>query len=332
MIAYMPFTHISAAHLEWITAVLGPLTVYMPGSAPAPDHMRRFSDRGLLDLRVPGQLDADQLAGALEQFKQWADIHNGGIADMAAFFKSSAGRAPLVDPFSPTQITHQIRHFDEAENGRGPASLFRAALFLAIAQEYDRHQDELARDFGALDVMEKEMLAQLSGKTAEPSGGLARARNLRPVGNTHEPGLYMTDSRIRAWAELAIKDDQPPQLLLTTSPAVWDHLTDLFADAVPMGSWDLGGESDAVDAARNRRDVLAAIASAARPDAGSLSRCMKPADIKCFFRLTLITLAGCPPQAAMRRLLSKNNSRVPGADGDPEAGNTLIGLVDTCRD
>ena len=332
MITYMPFTHISPVQLEWITAALGPLTVYMPGPTPAPDHMRRFSDRGLLDLRVPGQLDVDQLAGALEQFKQWADIHNGGIADMAAFFKSSAGRPPLVDPFSPTQITHQIRHFDETENGQGPASLFRAALFLAIAQEYDRHQDELARDLGALDVMEKDMLAQLSGKTARPPGGLARASNMPPVGNTHEPGLYMTGSRIRAWAELAIIDDQPPQLLLTTSPAVWDHLTDSFADAIPMGSWDLGGGSDAADAVRNRRGVLAAIASADRLDADSLSRWMKPADIKCFSRLTLVALAGCAPQTAMRRLLSKDHSHVSGAGVDPETGNTLIGLVDICRD
>ena len=332
MITYMPFTYISRGHMDAITQGLGPLTVYTPAAVLVPDHMLRFSNADLLDLREPAELAADQLAGALEQFRQWADTHKGNIADMAGFFKSSQGRPPLVDESDPTQITHQIRHFGETKNGRDTVPLFQAALFLAMAQEYDRHQDDVARDLGAVDTMEKKMLTQLSGHGAEPDEDFSGAGGPLAAGRAQASGLYMTDSRIKAWAQLAAADPVPSNLFLTTSHAVMAYLTDLFPDAMPMGCWDMGVDQDAGDVLRKRRAAIAAVAAASPIDANALSECMQPAREGCRSCLSVFALAGCSPRAMVMRLLSKDQNLSPRPGHGRETGNTLIGLVAAGRD
>jgi hypothetical protein len=327
MITYMPFTYISRDHLELIAKALGPLAVYSPAPALVPDHMRRFSDRQLIELRTPEAIETGQLVLALEQFKQWADIHNGGIADMAGFFKSTAGRPPLVDESSPTQITNQIRHFGETQSEDGMAPLFRAALFLAMAQEYDRHQDDMARGLVAVNSLNKKMLAQLSGSGSGRTESLAAGDNRLPAGGADEQGLFMTASRIHAWAELAVADNCTTHLFLTTSRAVMDHLTDLFPDTLPMGSWDMAPGQDADAAVGNRRNAIASIASGPVPDADALSICMAPAQRKGAMQLEVIALTDCAPRSMARRLLSKDHCPEGSPGHDPEAGHTLIGFV-----
>jgi hypothetical protein len=185
--------------------------------------MRDFADRGLLELIGPQDVDSGQLVLAFEQFKQWAHIHSGSsgsLAEMATYFKTSTGRPPLVDETSPTQISSQIRHFGEMTKGHGSAPLFKAALFLAMAQDYDRHQDDMVQELSAVQRREQQMLEQLSGQGVDPDEPIALTAARPAVGAPDESGLFMTEFRIKAWAELAFADQCAAHLVLTSSRAV----------------------------------------------------------------------------------------------------------------
>ena len=163
MICYMPFSFIEDETIRKLTSAVGPVTVYGPGPAMVPDHMQTWAQDGLLHLRYPRGLKQDALSRAMIEFKAWADLHRGEIADMAAFFKSRGAAPPLVDENQPTRIGDQIRHYGESADGDPAGALFQAALFLAMAQEYDHHNDAVAKELKSLLDMEKDMLTRLSG-------------------------------------------------------------------------------------------------------------------------------------------------------------------------
>jgi hypothetical protein len=57
--------------------------------------------------------------------------------------------------------------------GHGSAPLFKAALFLAMAQDYDRHQDDMVQELSAVQRREQQMLEQLSGQGVDPDEPIA---------------------------------------------------------------------------------------------------------------------------------------------------------------
>ena len=327
MMIYMPFTYISQSHLDWITATLGALSVY----APIPDlvsaQQRDYEKRELLDLRVPQGLDSQQLALAFRQFKQWAHMHDGRIADMAGYLKAAAGHPPLVDESSPTQITHQIRHFGEMDEDEAADPLFQAALFLAMAHEYDQHQDDMARDLNAVDILEKRMLEQMSDGSALEREGLSVAESTGPVGREDEAGLFMPESRIKAWAHLAAADTLAPALLLTTSQSVAGHVSELCADGIHLGTWSVDTAEGATQDANQIREIIASIASMARPDANALATCMVPARSDGNFQLDLMALPGCPPRSLIDRLRANPDAPATPPIHVQESDHTLVGLV-----
>jgi hypothetical protein len=328
MIAYMPFTYLSRDQLEGITAGLGPLTLLAPAPELVPAHMRDFADRGLLELIGPQDVDSGQLVLAFEQFKQWAHTHSGSsgsLAEMATYFKTSTGRPPLVDETSPTQISSQIRHFGEMTKGHGSAPLFKAALFLAMAQDYDRHQDDMVQELSAVQRREQQMLEQLSGQGVDPDEPIALTAARPAVGAPDESGLFMTEFRIKAWAELAFADQCAAHLVLTSSRAVMAHIEELFPDAASLGAWDLAPGSDAAAAVADRRAAIVAMASDLRPNGDALAGRMAVAMEDCHTRLDLIALSGCPPRGLLRKLLSRGDAVGPDRSAAP--GSTLIGLV-----
>jgi hypothetical protein len=328
MIICMPFTYLPSHDLEKITRHLGVLAVYAPLPEQVPETMRRFAAQGLLDLRTPGSLDAGRLALALDQFRQWADMHRGSIADMAGFLKSSAGRPPLVDPTSPTQISSEVRRFGESRKETEVAPLFRAALFLAMAQSYDRHHDDMARELGAVSDMEKRMLERLTGDGGEDPGGALRTTGSDSgLQSGEEPGLFMTDERIGAWAELALADSPPAHLFLTTSPAVMGQLGERFPDAVFLGHWSLETGTGEDVPVKERRRRIAGLAEGAGIEEGAFDGCMTAARPGDALTMSLFVLDGCPPRSMLSRLLGRNEDR--DRHSGPAAGgrNTVFGLV-----
>jgi hypothetical protein len=231
MICYMPFTYLEKHQKRVLTNIFGTITVYSPAQGLLPSHMRSWGQQGELDIRHPVSVNATHLIAAIEDYKAWAELHNGSIGDMAGFFKTEQGRIPMMEETNPTQIGHQIRHYGEPRKRQGGDSLFRASLFLSMAQEYDAHHHGMIREMDAVHAMEQQMLQQLSGNTQAP--GLAIPDTKRPITSPehHSVGPHMTPQRVQAWSRVALDAEQLPLLFMTLSRDVVDHVLEAFTDA-----------------------------------------------------------------------------------------------------
>jgi hypothetical protein len=322
MISYMPYTVLEECQLKMLSDTLGTLTVYSPADAIVPSHMRSWQQQGKLDIRHPEGVDPEQLLIAIENYKSWADLHQGNIGDMAGFFRSQQGRIPMMDDTNPTQIGHQIRHYGEPAAQASTDPLFSAALFLSMAQEYDLHQYGMEKDMDAVHEMEQQMLRQLSGDAHNVETDMPVVMPPLPSSVPQSVGdPYMTTQRVQAWSRTALTDTQAPMLFLTLSKAVVDHIHDLFPDALEPAVLSLSssGIQEALQSLAMGSDVDALESTS---DAHRLS--LKNKDQLILYRLT-----GVSPIDFLYRLADQE----PVGDGASQKGDlpryTLIGWVNT---
>ena len=329
MICYMPFTEIDAALLDKLTVSLGPVTIYCPEPGTVSDHMLAAAREKRLELKCGHGVSTDHLARAAQEFKAWAELHGGEIADLAGLSKSMQGSPPLVDETNPTHIGNQIRHFGEQSTREAADPVFQAALFLSMAGQFDRQQLAVARELGQVQAMERSMLARLAGGGDDPEESIGAAPDV--AAGISDIGGFMTARRVRSWAELASRDAGSRSFILyvTSSPAVLEHLLDHFEQARgPLGI--LLGAERTETGSPNRKTIEALECLAMAKDPAVVSAdCFKadgngaqPAD------LTLYTLAGISPLDFPCRLLADRKRTQPGAPGGKGALNTLIGLVE----
>ena len=321
----MPFTYLDDRYVRKLTGALGPVSVYGPAPGVMPAHLLARAQEGLVDLRYPRiKADADDLPRALKEYKSWVDLHRGDIAAMAAAFKSRQGQPPLVDETNPTAIGDQIRALGRQDQRQQEDPLFRAALFLAMAQEYDQQQDNVA--------MEQDMLSRLAGEASDRlEEGFGAVTSTGKAVVPIDTGAFMTDRRLQSWAELATREDapEPYMLFVTPSPSVFENLLDRWPQV--RGPWRAvlkiaptgAGESnpEALDAlkdlafARNEatwRDDLDQADAAAENTAD----------------LVVYALIGIRPDQFAGHLLGTGLDTTRTASADNEAANTLIGLME----
>ena len=331
MICYMPFTYVEDRCMHKLQHVFGSVAIYNPNPGRLPEHMRIGADQGMLKVRCPRCVQADQLTRAVREFKLWADLHQGNIADMAGYFKSRKGRPPLLDDTSPRAIGDQIRKFGRPASSEPEDPVFQAALFLAMAQEYDFQHDAVNRDLQAVSTMEQAMLTRLAGDPQDEQQGLGAPPGPGNVPDTVDTGAFMTSTRIQAWAELAARDlpQQPFVLFLTSSRAVFDYLLDRFAsaegpfDLEPVANLDADGETD-----MGLPDTLNALACTEDPAAWLKDHCSqslsgtKPAD------LSIYVLKGIRSAHFPEMILGTDSTHSKAACTGREPVNTLIGMME----
>jgi hypothetical protein len=322
MISYMPFTVLEEHQLKMLSDTLGTLTVYSPADAIVPRHMRSWQKQGKLEIRHPEGVDEEQLLGAIENYKSWADLHQGHIGDMAGFFQTQKGQIPMVDDTNPTQIRHQIRHYGESSDPGPVGPLFKAALFLSMAQEYDMHQYGMVQDMDTVHDMEQQMLRRLSGD-AQDVGVETPVAQIPLPSSAHQTidDPYMTTQRIRAWSRLALTDAQAPMLYLTLSKTVVEQIIDLFPDALEMADLNLASPriQETLQTLASESDVQTL---ASESDAHSLPDEKKN-------HLILYCLAGVTPFEFLHRIADPEpvGDGVVRPCGVPQ--NTFIGWVKT---
>lgn len=322
MISYMPFTVLEEHQLKMLTDTLGTLTVYSPANAVVPRHMRSWEQQGKLDIRHPRGIDEEQLLSAIENYHSWADLHQGNIGDMAGFFQTQAGRIPMMDDTNPTQIGHQIRHYGEPQAHASVDPLFKAALFLSMAQEYDMHQHGMERELDAVHAMEQRMLRQISGDAQDNEIEIPVATVPLPTSaNRTLNDPYMTTQRIRSWSRLALSDAQAPTLYLTLSQAVVEHIRDLFPDALELADLNL--------ASPRIQETLQSLVSASDEHSIGSASDLRDGSADHNHQLILYRLAGVSPYDFLSRLADPE----PVSDADATPGdvpqNTFIGWADT---
>jgi hypothetical protein len=240
MICCVPFTYLSEANLHLLHRLSEHLVVHQPSANPVSGHMNLWVEKGAVTLRWPGNIDGARIRQAAGEFKAWADLHHGDIADIAGFYKSSNGRPPLVNETDPTQIGTQLRRFGRPSAENDEDYLFQACLFLSLAHDYDAQRDMLAQALQSVEKNEQEMFHGLAGDPDEHGDALKIAGTALKKKTEDEPGTYMTDRRVQAWATVACHIPETSWAYITTSRAVFDSLSDRFPGAIVLPPWTIG--------------------------------------------------------------------------------------------
>lgn len=234
MICYMPFSHIEDKIIEKVTTVMGRVSVYGPAAEAIPSNMQKWVEKGVLEWRFSRTIKGSELAASMQEFKSWASLHQGKLSDMMAYFKSRGDTPPLVDETDPTQIGYQIRQYGKIASPGGTDPVFQAALFMAMAQEYDEQFDAIDQQILSVRSMEKEMLSKLTGiseKMEELDALLPPGAGFDESETVPDRGSHMTTKRVQSWAILAQQDCPEFRLYATPSSAVFDDITGLFPEA-----------------------------------------------------------------------------------------------------
>ena len=129
-----PYTYVNTVTLKAFYACFESVSVLQPSRLGDAIPDRQWIDNGFVHLQVPVESDTIVLNRKLAEYRNWLDLHQGGQMD---FFKMTNDQVPFFSESSVAQIRADIREKRKAEP---EAYLFRARLFLQLAQEFDRHR------------------------------------------------------------------------------------------------------------------------------------------------------------------------------------------------
>jgi len=234
---YFPFTYISKSVGKALSACFRQTAVYQVSGTKIPEDMQELARNGILDIRIPLEVDGEFLDKILKDYRAWVNIHQG---TETAFLASMANKIPFFDKNSSSQIRADLKKIGkQIPAEEKPDPLFTAKLFLHMAQEFDLQKKELDQDLTDIDAMEDDFMKNLKWED-DDDHARAVARRQR---DKEDPGHFMTTERINAWVSVMLQDPQSPGLFITTSRAVLDHLMDnvpemvkvICLDAIPLG-------------------------------------------------------------------------------------------------
>jgi hypothetical protein len=291
MIQYMPFTYIPEDLAQHLTKACGQLAVWQPLEGLAPVHMRDLAGGGRLQWRRPEKIDPIQLSRAVRSFDQWGELHGGKIGEMNTFFHG--GQGTDAQEGSVHQIRSQIRRWGATGAAEADATLFQAALFLCLAHNYDQQQDALAQELGSVRRLETQF-GKILGDIDDTDTSIGPAVSFAGKGTT-DPGLFMTERRLRAWAKLAASQADPDDVYITTSHAVWEYLLALFPDTILTAASPPEGQHLAGRLSPDElTTLLGQLGQAENPSAFFAERCGAGCRIDGSLSLTLAVLAFSP--------------------------------------
>ena len=234
---YFPFTYIPKSVGKALSACFRQTAVYQISGTKIPDEMQELSRDGILDIRIPVEVNGEFLDKILKDYRSWINTHQG---TETAFLTAMAKKIPFFDENASSQIRADLKKSGKQISPQEkPDPLFNTKLFLQIAQEFDLQKKGLGRNMMDIEAMEDDFMKNLKW---EDDDDHARAV-ARKVLENDDPGHYMTTERINAWASLMLQDPQASGLFITTSRAVLEHLIDIVPemeevirfDAIPMG-------------------------------------------------------------------------------------------------
>jgi hypothetical protein len=328
MICYMPFTHIEEPHLKLLTGAFGSITLYSPAETLVPDQMRQWELDALLEIRHPCKVEGDRLSAIVQDYKAWAQIHQGRIGDMAGFVKSRPERYVLMEDTNPSQIRHQVRHYGEPQGNDSADPLIDAVLFLALTQEFDTQQYAMERELEAVQALERQMIQQISGYGSD-AGDAVSVTETPPVSyRDYAYSPQMIPQRVRAWSILALKDSVFPWLYVTQSRPIVEHLLDQFAEETVLYDQPLvSAENEPLMPPQRMRELVQAMsADPTEPATEAPAVHGEPMPVS-NVRLIIYRLTGVAPRIFLETLAGQGDSAEHQDRQADAPDHTLVGLV-----
>ncbi len=206
---YFPFTIISERVCRQIRFLFDGVVLYQPGDTAIPEPMQKLTAEGMITIRVPEQTGVGELKSALAAFTRFAHLHG---EDAGSVFGSNQDRVPFFSDESISCLRGRIKSDRNGSPETGD-SLFRARLFLLLAQEYDMQNTSVHMDLSRIGKMESDLLAEIRVPDEHEQD-----LNLPPRIPPADRGQgYMIAERIQAWSRLASRDAAISDTFLTPS-------------------------------------------------------------------------------------------------------------------
>lgn len=233
---YFPFTYIPKSVGKALSACFRQTAVYQISGTKIPEEMQELVKDGILDIRIPVEVNGEFLDKILKDYRSWVNIHQG---TETAFLAAMANKIPFFDESASSQIRADLKKIGkQIPAEEKPDPMFQAKLFLHMAQEFDLQKKGLDQDLMDIDVMEDDFMKNLKW---EDDDDHARAVARRQW-DKDDPGHFMTTERINAWVSIMLQDSQASGLFITTSRAVLEHLIEIVPemeqvirlDAIPI--------------------------------------------------------------------------------------------------
>jgi hypothetical protein len=232
---YFPFTYVSDPVVEALTACLGTIRVYQLSSDSVPADMQSWMARGRLESAMPLQEIATRLKQASRFCYDWARDHE---ADLDPFLMNVMDRIPYYDETSAFRLRSEISRTSGRRQAAKPLfsgqevpddgiddEVFKAALFLQMAQDFDIRQTAVQSGLQSLDVMRQQVMASLKGdeEGTDASDSLSDGMT-ENWGMIHPAGDDRIEERLAAWTRLLQHDPDPGGIFVTTSRSVMTRL------------------------------------------------------------------------------------------------------------
>lgn len=325
---YFPFTYIPESVGKDLAACFGQITVYQISGEKVPEDMQNLVEDGILDVRIPMEINSELLDKIHHDYRVWMDTHQG---TEIAFLKTMVHNIPYFDENASSQIRAEIKKTTrQTPIPKKPDSLLNAGLFLHMAQEYDLQNERLSRDLRDIDTMEADFMKDLKGEEEDVQ---SRAMKHKPI-EIQDPGRYMTAERLAAWTSFMLKDPQDSEVFITTSRAVIEHIIDIWPETKQINRVDavsLGGEQDDARASWRREFMksLEMLATQSRP--AGVDDLMPPPEVsgsETNFSLILYVVPDKTPRECFAGFIDTDALRDDSAKTSSRMTNTLIGIVE----
>ena len=337
---YFPFTYIPKPVAAAIYACFGKTIIYQPSSKNIPEEIHKLAGRGVLDIRMsenPGEKDEEKLSAILKEYNAWANLHQGSRGIQLDFFKAGRNKIPFFDDSSTSQIKADIKDITgKNPTQKEPDSVFKASIFLSIAQEFDMQSDKIFRDMVSFETARKDLIKNLKGEAKTSPLVPAYKDEFKAVNLADYD--YMIQERIEAWALLMCCDpmqyrEEMSGLFVTSSRQAIDYLLEktpeienVFSiDAIPVV--ENQGEKTA-KWPKGLMEHLEMVAKSSWPfELGDFT--VVPDDLKCETKvsLSLYLVPGASPLEYFSRFIRFDSTCGEIEKGRAKFKNTLIGHI-----
>lgn len=230
-IIFFPFTHITEIQFNTLFSFF-PAISYFPANADFklnPGLQKLYEQQKIHPFFSSSRV-IEEVERKIEEYIAWAQIHKGNEHNLKALFKDNPY---FTSETNVTAIKSQIKgHRDLKENALTRESIEHDLLFLKMAHQSDRQNEQIDLELQSLDRNCETLFSTLRGTAASNRDG-----NARKTGPAADSGATMTQERIRSWAacmsrHMDSKTGEGNPLFVTTSEAVFEYLESNCKDVV----------------------------------------------------------------------------------------------------
>jgi len=227
---YFPFTNIQPAVADMLFSCFRKNTIYALSRENLDNHTKEWSKAGLLDIRIPLEMEMSKISKIYKDYQSWASMHQGSGP---AYIKHLKDDAPFYDDVATSKILKDIKmkgnftaYMDHQEDLRllSTDTGANVGLFLYIAERYDSQIEDMADTLCRFEKLEENFLSSLR----EEDDRLFRNVISDTVNIPTDYGEFMTTERIKSWVWLMDHDAEIPNIFITSSPSVVTWLSDQY--------------------------------------------------------------------------------------------------------